>query len=96
MKMTVNVLTVSRYSFEDESSKRKIEGSKIMYEGSRVSTDTKKGIEVLQLNSDNQKSFDDFTQVPAKYDIEFDLAPGKNGQVKMVYKSSKFLDKRVS
>lgn len=95
MKMTVNVLTVSRYSFEDDN-KRKIEGTKIMYEGSNVSTDTKKGVEVLQLNSDSSRSFEDFTQVPGKYDIEFELKPGMNGQVKMVYKSSKINELKVS
>jgi hypothetical protein len=91
MKMQIKVLTVSRYNFTDEKTGRKTVGSKIMYEGSSVNTDTKRGIEVLQINSDRYEAFDHFTTVPGKYEVDFNMVPGKNGQVKMVYESSKLV-----
>lgn len=93
MKMTVKVLTVSRYNLTDDATKRQICGTKIMYEGTNVLNDTKKGLEILQLSSDSYETFNQFLKVPGTYDIDFELSPGKNGQVKMVYKSSTLLDK---
>lgn len=92
MNMVVNVKTVSRFKFETDD-KKIMQGTKIFYEGQAVNTDTKKGVEILQMNSERYEAFNEFTQVPGKYEIEFDLVPGQKGQVKMQYVSCKLIEK---
>lgn len=91
MKMDVNVKTVSRYSFTNETTGELIQGTKITYEGDPVNTDTKKGIELIQLTSNDPKHFDEFTKVPGRYEVEFHIQPAKSG-VKMVYDRAKLIN----
>ncbi|HEY5589335.1 MAG TPA: hypothetical protein VIK86_10345 [Candidatus Paceibacterota bacterium] len=92
MKIVANVTQVSRYSFDDKETGRSIKGTTIMYQGEVVNSDTKKGQEQLTIKSDSYITFEEFTKVPGQYELNIDLAPGKQGQVKMVYKSAKFLN----
>lgn len=90
MEMIVDVKSVSRFDFKADDGKE-LKGTKIFYEGQPVNTPNKKGVEVLQINSDSLEVFDEFTIVPAKYKIGFQLVPGKGGQVKMQYLSCQLI-----
>lgn len=94
MKMVVDVKLVSRFKFKDENSGKELEGTKVFYEGELVDNDTKRGVEAVQMNSEKFEAFNDFPKVPSKYEIDFNLVPGKQGQVKMQYVSAKLVDKQ--
>lgn len=89
MKTMANVRLVTHFNFEDDKTGRRVEGTKVYYDGESVNTSDKKGIELLTITSDNYNSFDDFSTVPAVYELDFNLVPGSKGTVKMQYVSAK-------
>lgn len=94
MKVLANVRLVTHFSFEDEK-RRKIEGTKIYYDGESINTSDKKGIELLTITSDNYDVFSHFPTVPAQYELDFNLVPGSKGTVKMSYVGAKLIEKKA-
>ena len=91
MKSVVKVTLVK--SSQGEFEGKAYKSTKIFYEGDAVNTSTCKGVEILQMRSDNPDDINLFSVVPANYELEYSKVPGQNGQTKEIFRSCKLADK---
>jgi hypothetical protein len=89
MKSTVKVTLVKSSVGEFEGKPYK--STKIFYEGDVVDTDKLRGVEILQMRSDNPNDIELFKVVPGIYEIEYSKVPGQNGQTKEVFRNCTYI-----
>ena len=79
MKQIIEVKEVSKYSFVDKETGQLIEGVVIQYEEPIHNNPNKKGLERIQMKSQNMSLYEKVNVIPAKYEVDFHIKPMRSG-----------------
>ena len=79
MRQIIEIKEVSRYSFVDKETGQLIEGVVIQYEEPICNNPNKKGLERIQMKSQNMSLYEKVSVIPAKYEVDFHIKPMRNG-----------------